>query len=149
MKNYEIVDLILPETFDKEKAKKELNEKYENRYSGSELFIRDGWLENNASEYLKELEEILNSQPKYDREFWEKVIELNKENFNKIYIRLEFSVIVLNSLLFADKMAENNSMLVEKCSMQIPFNELDLINKQYRLLQEIYYSRLEGKWIIK
>jgi len=138
--NNQIVDLILPDTFHKAKAKQELNEKYENRYSDSDLFIRDGWLENNAREYIKELGAIENSQPKYDTTFWEQVIELNKDNFKNVSIEMLFSKLISNSLFFLDKTA-----VIEKCSMQIPFCELDLINKQYRLLQEIYYSRLEEK----
>jgi len=141
--NYEIVDLILPESIDKEKAKQKLNDEYASKFYDSHLNIENGWLENTAREYIRELEEIENSQPKYDRTVWEQVIELNKDNFEKISIQMLFSDLISNSLLFADKTNEGTLIIIKKCSMQIPLRELDLINKQYRLLQEIYYSRLE------
>jgi hypothetical protein len=132
MNNYEIVDLIFPDTFDKAKAKVELNKKYAYKYLHS-LDIQDGFLEIYAREYIKELEQIENTQPKYDREFWEKVIELNKETLNIIkwhfYINYKYV-----SFGFIDKIDS---------TPYFNFNEIELINKQYRLLQEIYYSRLE------
>jgi hypothetical protein len=92
MNNNQIVDLILPEKYNKEKAK-------------------------------------------YDREFWEKVSELNKENFRK----MQTSLIVYNKFIFFE------DYTVGRESLNFEIHELDLINKQYRLLQEIYYSRLGGK----
>jgi hypothetical protein len=139
--SYEIVDLILPGSIDKEKAKKELNKKYTALFMKDEEFIFLGdWLENNAREYISELEVIENSKPKYDREFWAKVIELNKENFNKIAIKLKFNIDGDDFVYFRDSWVCSSW----KCSPCINFSEIDLINKQYKLLQEIYYSRLEG-----
>jgi hypothetical protein len=134
--NYEIVDLILPEGYDKEKAKKELNKKYTKLFMDDEVLILLGdWLENNASKYLKELKEIENSQPKYDREFWEQLKELNKDNFRK----MQTSLIVYNKFLYFE------DYTVGRESLNFEMHELDLINKQYRLMQEIAYSRLEEK----
>jgi hypothetical protein len=143
MKNYEIVDLILPEGYDKEEAKKELNKKYTKLFMDDEVLILLGdWLENNASKYLKELDAIENLPPKYDRVFWEQVIELNEENFDKISIRLEFSTYYdFKKIFFSNAVKENNN----KSSSYFDLHELDFVNKQYRLLQEIAYSRLEGK----
>jgi len=139
--NNQIVDLILPDTFDKEKAKKDLDLKYAEIYHNSRFSIGDGWLGNNAREYISELEVIETSQPKYDRTFWEQVIELNKDNFSKIAINLKFDVYGDDFVYFQDSWVYSNW----KCSPYINISELDLINKQYRLLQEIYYSRLEKK----
>ena len=139
--NNQIVDLILPESIDKEKAKQKLNDVYASKFYYSHLNIENGWLENIVRDYVKELDAIENSQPKYDREFWEKVIELNKENFNKIAIKLKFDVDGDDFVYFHDSWVCSNW----KCSPYINISEIDLINKQYRLLQEIYYSRLEEK----
>jgi len=135
MKNYEIVDLILPDTFDKEEAKQDLDIKYAEIYHNSRFSIADGWLENNASEYIKELDAIENSQPKYDKEFWEKLKELNDKTLNIIGWRLNTN----------DEYVGFECMGEIDYSPNFNFNEIDLINKQYRLLQEIYYSRLEEK----
>jgi len=96
--NNQIVDLIFPDTFD------------------------------------KELYEIENTQPKYDRVFWEEVIELNNNTLN--IIGWQFCI--------NDKYVSFGAINVIDCTPYFNFNEIDLINKQYRLLQEIYYSRLEG-----
>jgi hypothetical protein len=133
--NYEIVDLILPESIDKEKAKQKLNDEYASKFYYSHLNIENGWLENTAREYIRELEEIENSHPKYDRTVWEQVIELNKDNFRK----MQTSLIVYNKFIYFE------DYTVGRESLNFEMHELDLINKQYRLMQEIAYSRLEGK----
>jgi hypothetical protein len=138
--NYEIVDLILPDTFNKEKAKLELLQRYCEHRTQTLVEFQE-WFQLNAPHYIKELDEILNTQPKYDREFWEKVEKLNKENFKKISIQMDFSAYYdFKKIYFNNDVKENN----HKSSSYFDLHELDLINKQYRLLQEIYYSRLEG-----
>jgi hypothetical protein len=131
--NSQIVDLILPERYNKEKAKQNVLFKYVENFEATTLDFAI-WFAAASQNYIVELEEIENSQPKYDREFWEQVIELNKETLNIIGWRLE----------------TNDKYVGFECRGEIDytpnfnFHEIDLINKQYRLLQEIYYSRLEG-----
>jgi hypothetical protein len=132
--NNQIVDLILPESFDKEKAKEKLNYEYASKFYYSHLNIEDGFLEIYARDYIKELDAIENTQPKYNREFWKKVSKLNKEVLDKFNIDISIGIEQLFFYGFNDD-----------ASNDFNFHELDLINKQYRLLQEIYYSRLEGK----
>ena len=71
----EIKDLILPETFDKEDALRELDEKYNTLFYKSDLHLPTGFLRenDNARNYVKELDEIENRNPVYDEEYWEKV----------------------------------------------------------------------------
>ena len=132
MNNYEIVDLILPEVSDTEKAKKELIIDYRDLWCDTD-YPFEKWFPIFAPIFVRELKEIEKTQPKYDREFWVKVKELNKDNMDKSKLSLEVGEFRL--WLNFEGIAIN----------YFAFNELDLINKQYRLLQEIYYSRLEGK----
>ena len=137
--NNQIVDLILPQSFNKEKAKDDLEQKWWEAYLFSTETTRAIYFWNNVRQIVKELDEIENSQPKYDREFWEKVAELNNKNFEKISIRLEVSAYYdFKKIYFTNAVKENNN----KSSSYFDLHEIDLINKQYRLLQEIYYSRL-------
>jgi hypothetical protein len=71
----------------------------------------------------------------YNNKFWRNVEELNKDNFKHFNIDID-GIEPLEILWFV---YEYDS------SSRFRFNELDLINKQYRLLQEMYYSRLEAK----
>ena len=137
--NNQIVDLILPQSFNKEKAKDDLEQKWWEAYLFSTETTRAIYFWNNVRQIVKELDGIENSQPKYDREFWEKVAELNNKNFEKISIRLEVSAYYdFKKIYFTNAVKENNN----KSSSYFDLHEIDLINKQYRLLQEIYYSRL-------
>jgi hypothetical protein len=132
--NNQIVDLILPERYNKEKAKQNVLFKYVENFEATTLDFAI-WFAAASQNYIVELEEIENSQTKYDREFWEKVIELNKENFRK----MQTSLIVYNKFIYFE------DYTVGRESLNFEMHELDLINKQYRLMQEIAYSRLEGK----
>lgn len=140
----QIVDLILPEGFDKEKAIKELDIKYNDLYADQTLFLKTGSLrENNfARNYVKELDEIENSKPVYDSEFWGKIITMNRENFEKVGLELDYRCITTNIYIIA--FFDRNDLKNNQYTTSFNFHELDLINKQYRLLQEIYYSRKEN-----
>ena len=130
----QIVDLILPDTFDTENAKKELIKNYNYLWWDTDSPFEE-WFPIFAPIFVRELKEIENSQTKYDRTFWEKVIELNDKTLNIINWRFNID----------DKYVEFDFRDKIDCTPYFNFNELDLINKQYRLLQEIYYSRLEEK----
>ena len=125
----EIKDLILPDDFDKKRAKQELLDIYIEIYNTKKLTARE-LFSKYAISYINELNEIENKKPNYDREFWNKVKQLNKETLN--YINTDI-------LLTADCLIFEN---VKLPTLYYYHNEVDLINKQYRLLQEIYYSRL-------
>jgi hypothetical protein len=139
----QIVDLILPNVL----TQKQLENKI---YDAVEIYLLENnreWSETAIIDNIDAIKKIKdkiideNSQPKYDREFWEKVIELNKDNFEKIAIKLYFDFDEYYTVYLYDSWVS----ISWKCSPYINFNEIDLINKQYRLLQEIYYSRLEEK----
>ena len=125
----EIKDLILPDDFDKKRAKQELLDIYIEIYNTKKLTVRE-LFSKYAISYINELNEIENKKQNYDREFWNKVKQLNKETLN--YINTDI-------LLTADCLIFEN---VKLPTLYYYHNEVDLINKQYRLLQEIYYSRL-------
>jgi len=144
MNNYKIVDLILPEIL----SQKQLENKI---YDAAEIYLLENnrdWSETAIIDNIDAIKKIKdkiidkNSQPKYDREFWEKVIELNEDNFKNVSIEMDFSAYYdFKKIYFTNAVKENNN----KSSSYFDWREIDLINKQYRLLQEIYYSRLEGK----
>lgn len=136
--NNKIVDLILPETFNIEKAKRELNKQYILLWEGSDT-VFDEWFPLYAPVYAKELDAIKNNQPKYDREFWKKVAELNKEKLEKMSYSIDNYP--LGHIYF---FRTDDEYHYKKSSVYFKEYEIDLINKQYRLLQEIYYSRLEA-----
>ena len=75
--------------------------------------------------YIKELDEIEN-KVHYNREFWLKVAELNKDVLTKI----NMSILVYSQDLFFGG--------------NYNFDEFDLINEQFRFLQEIYYKGRNG-----
>ena len=79
----EIKDLILPDDFDKKRAKQELLDKYIEIYNTKKLTVRE-LFSKYAISYINELNEIENKKPNYDREFLNKVKQLNKETLNYI-----------------------------------------------------------------
>jgi hypothetical protein len=131
-----IEDLILPKDFDKDVAMHNLINSYlkdiryiKSNYDGSEHFIA---FEELNKKYKKLLYEIDNYQIKYDKEFWENVIELNKENLLKMKMILVISAKYPDCVYFAT---------TERITPYIKSNNVELVNKQYKLLQEIFYDR--------
>ena len=128
----EIKDLILPDDFDKKRAKQELLDIYIEIYNTKKLTVRE-LFSKYAISYINELNEIENKKPNYNQEYCKEVNKLNTANFQKIGIYLS---------VYAQYCRFINPKDDYSCSISFEFNELELINKQYRLLQEIYYSRL-------
>lgn len=134
----EIKDLILPEAFiDKKDAISRLNKKYAEDYISSELDISNGWLEIKAPYYLAQLREIENRIISYNFDFWLQVYQLNKDNLIELGMGFHFKK---NPKLVS---IYNNWKRTNVTQIWFHFNELELLNKQYRLLQEMYYSRVQ------
>lgn len=134
----EIVDLILPQPFNKELALRELDFKYSSIYTKFDSHvIQLGALRHKdfARNYVKELDEIENRHTKYDEYFWYEVEKLNRNKLNKFQINFHIHPNI-EKLWFG---FANNS------SINYKFDEIELINEHYRLLQKIYYSRLEAE----
>lgn len=71
----------------------------------------------------------------YDNKFWNNVEKINQENLKKY--KIEFYGINTHDRVYFVFKGSTTPLF--------KYDEIDLINKQYRLLQEIYYSRLEAK----
>jgi len=136
----EIKDLILPEYYSIEQELKELDKKYYNIFlDNTSPTIKDGLLRQNdyARNYLKELDKIEKKKLIYNQDFWIKVQELNKEKLAEINCFINFA---LNGVELYFKHLDQRNY-----TPHFKFHEIELINEQYRLLQKIYYSRLEAE----
>jgi hypothetical protein len=78
---------------------------------------------------------ILPESNVYDNKFWNNVEKINQDYLKKY--KIEFYGINTHDRVFI--------VFKGSTTCLFKYDELDLINKQYRLLQEIYYSRLEAK----
>lgn len=132
----EIVDLILPQPFNKELAIEELNKKYNVEYCTNGIVLHSPRIKlEYARDYVKELDEIENTHSKYDQYFWSEVEKLNRNKFYKFNINFHIHPNI-KIIWFGFK---HNSTISYK------FDEIELINEQYKLLQKIYYSRLKAE----
>lgn len=135
----EIVDLILPENLTQMQLELKIYEAIE-KYL---LQNNRSWCESSIIDNIDALKivkdkVIAENKSKYDIDFWLNVERLNRKNM------LEINKILLVSketILLED--IENRIDCYSK--IRFKHNEIDLINKQYRLLQEIFCSRLEAK----
>lgn len=90
-------------------------------------------IENNAIVDL-----ILPESEIYDFEYWQNVIILNKSIFEKIKSRLNCFKPKHGNMIYFEYYDEDN----EFCSTDnFSLQSLDLINKQFRFLQELHYSK--------
>lgn len=135
----EIVDLKLPENLTQMQLELKIYEAIE-KYL---LQNNRSWCESSIIDNIDALKivkdkVIAENKSKYDIDFWLNVERLNRKNM------LEINKILLVSketILLED--IENRIDCYSK--IRFKHNEIDLINKQYRLLQEIFCSRLEAK----
>ena len=132
----EIVDLILPELFNKEQAIEELNQKYNVEYCTNGIGLHPPRIKlKYVRNYVKELDEIENRHTKYDEHFWFEVEKLNRNKFYKFNIKFHIHPNIKILWFGFEKYSSTNYR----------FHEKELINEQYKLLQKIYYSRLEAE----
>jgi hypothetical protein len=91
----EIRELVLPDIrFDRALALAKLDKKYDEIYRNNNLYIEDGWLRenDNARNYIKELEEIEKHIDGYSVEYWKNVRELNKNLLKVLGIRFDIVI---------------------------------------------------------
>jgi len=80
---------------------------------------------------------IKENKVNYNKEYRIKVAELNKEKLAEINCFINFA---LNGVELYFKHLDQRNY-----TPHFKFHEIELINEQYRLLQKIYYSRLEAE----
>lgn len=132
----EIVDLILPKIITQMQLELKIYEAVEKYLSQNNR----QWSETSIIDNIAPIKIIRDkiveaNQTTYNFDFWLNVERLNRDKMVKIN---KILLVGSENIHFEDRI---DFMTTQKFKL----NEIDLINKQYRLLQEIYYSRLEAK----
>lgn len=108
-----------------------MEQKYLDEWQNCSTASAVTFLKDNAKNYIKELDEIENRKPVYNQEFWEKVKVLNAKDFDRYNLNLRIHDPILWFIYSNDHAS----------STKFEYNEFNLVNEQYRLLQIIHNSR--------